>query len=81
MRHHRHRWRKSLIECQNGEEVTVLRVNAGLMAKRRLADLGIVPGVKIIKKQSALFRGPVEIIVRGSTLAIGRGLASKILVK
>jgi Fe2+ transport system protein FeoA len=81
MRHHRHRWRRSLIECKNGEEVIVLSVNAGLMAKRRLADLGIVPGVKIIKKQSALFRGPVEIIVRGSTLAIGRGLASKILVK
>lgn len=81
MRHHRHRWRRSLIECQNGEEVTVLRVNAGLMAKKRLADLGIVPGVKIIKKQSALFRGPVEIIVRGSKLVIGQGLASKILVR
>ena len=81
MRHHRHRWRRSLIECQNGEEATVLRVNAGLMAKKRLADLGIVPGVKIVKKQSAVFRGPVEIIVRGSKLVIGRGLASKILVK
>ena len=81
MRHHRHHWRRSLIECQNGEEVIVIRVNAGLMAKRRLADLGIVPGVKLIKKQTALFRGPVEIIVRGSKLVIGRGLASKIVVE
>ncbi|MHA1195066.1 MAG: FeoA family protein [Promethearchaeota archaeon] len=69
-----------LSECENGEEVTVIRVNAGFKAKQRLANLGIVPGIKIIKKNSAPLRGPIEIIVKGTSLVIGRGLASKILV-
>jgi len=46
----------------------------------RLANLGIVPGVKIKKKKSAPLRGPIEIIVKGSSLVIGRGIASKIIV-
>jgi DtxR family Mn-dependent transcriptional regulator len=71
---------KCLSECDNGSELTVLSVNAGHRAKRRLAHLGIVPGVKIIKKKAAPFRGPVEIIVRGTSLVLGRGLAAKINV-
>jgi len=80
-KHHRHLRIDRLSNCQNGEEVTVLRVHTGFMAKKRLANLGIIPGVKIIKKRSALFRGPIEIIVKGSSLVIGRGLASRIMVK
>jgi Fe2+ transport system protein FeoA len=79
--HHGHGRIDSLCSCENGEEVVVVRVYAGFGAKQRLANLGIIPGVKIIKKRSALFRGPVEIIVKGSSLVIGRGLASRIMVK
>ena len=70
-----------LTECSVGEKLIVLRVNAGLKAKRRLAQLGIVPGVQTIKKKAAPFRGPIEIFVKGSSLVIGRGLATKIIVK
>ena len=72
---------KSLIECPNGEKLKVISVNAGYHAKRRLAHLGIIPGVIIIKKSCAPFRGPIEINVKGSTLIIGRGLAARILVQ
>ena len=72
---------KCLIECEKGEIVTVLSVNAGIKAKRRLANLGIVPGVKIVKKKSAPLKGPLEIKVKGTSLVIGRGLASKIMVR
>lgn len=71
---------KALTECKLGTELIVMGVNAGYGAKRRLAHLGIVPGVKIIKKKSAPFRGPINVIVKGTSLVIGRGLASKILV-
>jgi len=73
--------KKCLTECEKGEEVIVLNVNAGLKAKRRLANLGILPGAKIKKKKDAPFRGPLEVIVKGSSLVIGRGLASKIVVQ
>ena len=69
-----------LSECQLGTELTVISVNSGIRAKQRLANLGIVPGVKIVKKKAAPFRGPVEIIVKGSNLVLGRGLAAKIIV-
>ena len=75
---------KSLIQCLStcdiGTELIVIKVDAGQMAKNRLANLGIIPGVKILKKKSAPFRGPVEISVKGSSLVLGRGLASKIVV-
>ena len=72
---------KCLTECEKGEVVVVLSVNAGFRAKQRLANLGILPGTKITKKKDAPFRGPVELIVKGSTLVVGRGLASKITVQ
>ncbi|MHA1845568.1 MAG: FeoA family protein [Promethearchaeota archaeon] len=70
-----------LINCENCTELTIVQVNAGRKAKQRLANLGIVPGVKIIKRRAAPFRGPIEIEVKGSCLVLGRGIASKILVK
>ncbi|MFW9822569.1 MAG: ferrous iron transport protein A [Candidatus Thorarchaeota archaeon] len=72
---------KCLNECEKGEEVTVISVNTGLRQKQRLANLGIIPGAKIQKKNDAPFRGPLQIIVKGSSLVIGRGLAAKIRVR
>lgn len=72
---------KNLNECLIGKKFKVQSVNAGYRAKRRLACLGIIPGVEIIKRKAAPFRGPIEIMVKGSSLVIGRGLASKIIVK
>jgi len=69
-----------LTACEKGEIVTVVKVNAGYKAKMRLANLGIVPGVKIKKRKSAPLKGPIEIVVKGSSLVIGRGLAAKIIV-
>ena len=71
---------KRLIDCTIGEKLKVLRVNAGYHAKRRLANLGIIPGVQIIKTKAAPFRGPIEVIVKGTSLVIGRGLAAKMFV-
>ncbi|TXT55465.1 MAG: putative Fe2+ transport system protein, subunit A [Promethearchaeota archaeon] len=73
--------RKCLTECDKGAELKVVRVNAGHRAKRRLANLGIVPGSIIRKQRSAPFRGPLQLIVKGSSIVIGRGLADKVIVE
>lgn len=72
---------KCLTECEEDEEIVVKSVHCGHKAKRRLANLGLVPGTKIKKKKAAPFRGPLKIVVKGSSLVIGRGLANKILVE
>ncbi len=72
---------KCLTECQKGEEVSVVSITAGFNARRRLYNLGIYPGSIIRKKKDAPFHGPLEIIVKGTNIVLGRGLASKILVR
>jgi DtxR family Mn-dependent transcriptional regulator len=47
----------------------------------RLMDLGLTAGTKVIVVKSAPFHGPVEILVRGSRLALGRGIAERIFVE
>lgn len=47
---------------------------------KRLTDLGLTPGTDVTVVKSAPFNGPLEVCVRGSRLAIGRGMASRILV-
>ena len=48
---------------------------------KRLTDLGLTPGTEVTVVKSAPFRGPLEICVRGSRLAIGRGISSRILME
>ncbi|TFG12612.1 MAG: ferrous iron transport protein A [Promethearchaeota archaeon] len=72
---------KCLTECGRGEDVEVVSVNAGFNARRRLYNLGIYPGSVIRKKKDAPFRGPLQIIVKGTNIVLGRGLASKIYVR
>lgn len=68
--------KKPLTELAPGARCSVVSVPHG-----RLLDLGLVPGTKLSFVRSAPFGGPIEISVRGSTLAIGREMARKILVK
>jgi len=49
--------------------------------RKRLEDMGLTPGTKVTVVKSAPFRGPVEIYVRGSRLAIGKGMAARIFVE
>ena len=69
----------TLIDLKEEEQAVISSINGGWQASKRLADLGLTPGVeiKVIKK---LFSGPIEIEVRGSRLVLGRGIASKILI-
>ncbi len=70
-----------LTELKEGEVVEIISVIGGQMATKRLADLGLTPGTKITVLRRAPFLGPIEIEVRGSKLVLGKGMASKVLVK
>ncbi|MEM2940871.1 MAG: FeoA family protein [Thermoproteota archaeon] len=54
---------------------------AGWGFKKRLMDMGITPGTRVTVVKSAPFHGPMEILVRGYRLAIGGGMAERILVE
>lgn len=68
-----------LTRAAAGENVVIAAVRAGWGLKRRLADIGLLPGteVKIINNGRP---GRFVLELRGSRLAIGYGVASKIVV-
>ncbi|MDH5662916.1 MAG: ferrous iron transport protein A [Candidatus Bathyarchaeota archaeon] len=57
------------------------RAGRGWGFRKRLEDMGLTPGTKVTVVKSAPFNGPLEVYVRGSRLAIGRGMAERIFVE
>ena len=70
----------SLEEMNPGMKGIVREIMGGRGAMRRLMELGIVPGTMVEVIQNYM-RGPVIVRVRGMEMAIGRGVASKIIVE
>ena len=68
-----------LAMARHGELVTVIGVRAGWGLQRRLADMGLTPGIQIRVINSQM-PGPVLIDLRGSRVALGRGVAQKVMV-
>jgi len=69
----------TLANVPEGDRVVVVNVAGGRGVRRRLLEMGFAPGseVEVIANK----RGPVVVRVRGVTVALGRGMAAKILVK
>lgn len=62
-----------------GEEARLVTVLGGRWIRRRLSALGLCPGTKVTMIQNAGW-GPVILGVMDSRVALGRGMAQKILV-
>ncbi len=63
-----------------GEEVTLIDIDGGRGIRSKLYSMGLVPGVslRILSRNGS---GPVMIAVKDSKLAIGRGMAEKIMAE
>jgi ferrous iron transport protein A len=66
---------------QTGQSGRVVEIQGGFGVIDRLNALGIIPGKRITKISSMLARGPVAIQVDRAQLAIGYGMANKIIVE
>jgi DtxR family Mn-dependent transcriptional regulator len=44
-------------------------------------DMGMTPGITVTVVKSAPFHGPLEVLVRGSRLVLGNGMAKRIFVE
>ncbi len=55
-------------------------IKGGVGIMGRVQNMGIVPGKKIIKVSSQFLRGPQTVKIGNIQLAIGFGMAKKILV-
>ncbi|NLF45094.1 MAG: hypothetical protein GX581_03365 [Syntrophomonadaceae bacterium] len=70
---------RNLTKLGKGDGGRVKAIDAGKTATKRLYELGFNTGalVKIIKNDS----GPVIVSLNGNKVALGRGLAGKILLE
>jgi len=66
---------------QNGQSGTVVEIRGGRFMLNRLGALGIRPGQRITKVSAMFMRGPVTIQLGGSQVAIGFGMARRIIIE
>jgi len=71
----------TLRQMQSGKSGKVVQVQGGMGLANRLSALGVRPGKKITKVSSMLMRGPVTIQSGNTRMAIGFGMANKIIVE
>jgi Fe2+ transport system protein FeoA len=71
----------TLSDLETNHEAVITAVTARHKEAKRLADLGLIPNTTIKVLRRTLFCGPMEILARGSKLILGKGVATKILVK
>ena len=69
---------KSLSEVRAPSQVVFVAVRGDVVKK--LQDMGLLPGERFAIIQNANY-GPVTILLKGTTVAIGSRLAHKIMVR
>lgn len=71
----------TLAELTPGEEAEVVAVEGGAGFRARLRALGLVEGQRVRNVSRIGWGGPVILLVNRAQIAIGRGMARKILVR
>ncbi len=70
-----------MIQMRMREAGVVVEIQGGYGMQRRMYAMGIRPGKRIVKVSSQLWRGPVTVEVDNFQVAIGFGMAARIIVE
>ena len=73
--------RQTLADLKPGESATVTTVGGTDALHRRLLDMGLTPGVKVILQKTAPLGDPLEIHLRGYALTLRVDDAGKIGIR
>jgi ferrous iron transport protein A len=66
---------------QSGQSGKVVEIQGGHGLINRLNALGVRPGKRITKVSSMLMRGPITLQSGNTRIAVGFGMANKIIVE
>lgn len=70
-----------LTSMKEGESGVVVSIQSGQELQKRLDAIGIRVGVGIVKVSSQFMHGPVTLKINNTCMAIGFGMAKKIMVE
>lgn len=73
--------RLPLLKLKQNSKARVVEISGGIGLQNRMMSMGIYPGREITKLSHFALRGPVTIKVGRSVLALGYGMASKIILE
>lgn len=71
----------SLLDVETGQCVRVLRLDGGTGLADKLTQHGLFPGDEVQVLRRAPWGGPLLVAVHGREIALGRGVAQKIVVE
>lgn len=71
----------SLIQVKANRKVKVVEVVGGTNLEKKLMNMGLYIGKEVTKLSHIGLRGPVVIKVGRSILALGHGVAAKVMVE
>lgn len=71
----------TLLEVKQGDWVRVLRLDGGSSLRDKLTQHGLFPGDCVRVLRTAPMGGPVLVDVHGREIALGRGIAQKVIVE
>ncbi len=71
----------TLVAVKRDAQVEVVEIQGGWGVRQRLNQMGIHPRDRITVKKGGIMKGPMLVEVHGMDVAIGRGMAQKVLVK
>lgn len=70
-----------LTQMRKGERGKIVDIQGGWGLLRKMETLGIKQGTEIVKVSSQLMRGPITIRVGNTQVAIGFGMARRVIVE
>jgi Fe2+ transport system protein FeoA len=70
-----------LSQLQPGERATICEVGGSGALRRRLLDMGVVPGVEVEVVRIAPLGDPVEYMIKGYRLSLRRSEAARVAVE
>ncbi|MFW5976635.1 MAG: FeoA family protein [Bacillota bacterium] len=70
-----------LTDLENGDKVSITKLSANGKKRRRLLDLGLIPGTKIKAIRKSPSGDPTAYLIRGSILALRKEETDLVLVK
>lgn len=71
----------TLMQVKNGQTVRIVSFKGGMGLEHKLRQLGLVPGDRAKVLRHAPLGGPILVEVDGRSIALGRGVASKVVVE
>ena len=73
--------RVALTQLGNNQAGRVTEIQGGQQVTAKLENMGVFPGVVLVKKSSSLMKGPIVLEREGSQFAVGYSMAQGIMVE